>query len=280
MRTHIIPLPINLPMVQRLALVACVWLVGLAVATPAIAQDDEPKVDAFALMQEATADAQKRRYGKAIEKFTQVAQADPAQYPNAYYNLGELLRFKKRCIKASLAYARFLELSPDVPDRQTIEKHITTCRKGFARPGKATIRVTGPESPVISIDGLPISTSPDVTVELPAGKYRLKVNAPDYKTFVGAIEVLEGDNRDLNVSLKAKTYYGTLELKVNVEGAQVSIDGGNIGTTPLKEPVQLKAGKHFLELTKEGYHRWIRNVHINRDDAQVVDITMQTNDKP
>jgi len=263
----------------RTLLTALALLMTLSVATEAFAQD-EPKVDAFALMQEATAEAQRRRYDKAIDKFTQVVQADPIQYPNAYYNLGELLRFKKRCVKASLAYQRFLELSPDVPDRKAIEKHITTCRNGFLRPGKATIRVTGPGTPIIMVDGMPVSTKPDTKLHLPAGKYRIKVKAQDFQTFTGSIEVLEGGDRDMDVTLKAQTYFGELELTVNVEGAQVSIDGNSLGATPLKEPVKLTAGKHFVELTKAGYHRWIRNVHINRDDVYKLDVTMQTSDKP
>lgn len=266
---------------DRALLAASLALVmTLGAAAEAVAQDDAPEVDAFALMQDATADAQKRRYDKAIDKFTQVVQADPIQYPNAYYNLGELQRFKKHCVKASLAYQRFLELSPDVPDRKAIEKHIDTCRRGFARAGKATIRVTGPGTPVIVVDGMPVSTRSEVKLELPAGKYRVKVQAEGFQTFVGAIEVLEGDDRDLDVTLKAQTYYGALELTVNVEGAQVSIDGNSLGATPLKEPVKLTAGKHFLELKKAGYHRWIRNVHINRDDTQKLDVSMQTSDTP
>jgi hypothetical protein len=43
------------------------------------------------------------------------------------------------------------------------------------------------------------------------------------------------------------------EIKSNIEGAEVIIDGKTVGTTPLTEPVVVDPGKHTVKVKKKGY---------------------------
>jgi len=46
-------------------------------------------------------------------------------------------------------------------------------------------------------------------------------------------------------------------------------------TTPVEEPVKLETGKWLLEVTKDDFHRWVRYIHIRRDNQSTVDVEME-----
>ena len=57
------------------------------------------------------------------------------------------------------------------------------------------------------------------------------------------------NDSDVFAKLKAKTNFGWITITVNVDGAEVSIDGESMGTTPLKKPIKLTAGKLGVDVT-------------------------------
>lgn len=98
-------------------------------------------------------------------------------------------------------------------------------------------------------------------ISLTPGAYRLEVKKEGYKTWAQEVEVPEDGEAVLSVSLQQKT--GTLILRANVSGAEVSVNGRLIGTTPLREGgVMLPTGRHLIEVTKRGYLAWSREVEV------------------
>jgi tetratricopeptide (TPR) repeat protein len=53
---------------------------------------------------------------------------------------------------------------------------------------------------------------------------------------------------------------GRLKLSCTIEGAQVRVDGVEVGTTPLGAPVEVNPGAHAIEVAHEGYATWKANV--------------------
>ncbi len=77
--------------------------------------------------------------------------------------------------------------------------------------------------------------------------------------------VAAGADETLAFEMKAVPYFGSLAVVINIDGAEVFVDGKKVGDSPVKEALKLSAGKRFVEIKKDGYHRWVRNVLIERD---------------
>jgi hypothetical protein len=74
-------------------------------------------------------------------------------------------------------------------------------------------------------------------------------------------------NRDtLGEALRTiRTHTGRLDVRGNVDGATVSINGAVIGTLPLKEPVWIEIGESTIEVAAAGYRTTSRRVSIRAD---------------
>lgn len=98
-------------------------------------------------------------------------------------------------------------------------------------------------------------------IPLTPGAYRIELKKEGYKPWEKEVEIPEDGEASLTVFLQQST--GILILRINVQGADVSIDGRVIGTTPLREGgVALPIGKHIIEITKKGYLAWSREVEV------------------
>jgi hypothetical protein len=66
-----------------------------------------------------------------------------------------------------------------------------------------------------------------------------------------------------------------LTVAVDVEGAELLIDGVSAGTLPLKEPVLVSAGVRQLQIRKSGYETTTRTETIAGGDAPHYDVKLQ-----
>jgi len=66
-------------------------------------------------------------------------------------------------------------------------------------------------------------------------------------------------------------YRGSLELSCAVEGAEVFLDGIELGKTPLSKPLAgITAGKHRLEVKKLGHQAFSREIRVNMGETKRV----------
>ncbi len=63
---------------------------------------------------------------------------------------------------------------------------------------------------------------------------------------------------------------GRFAITSTVEGSSVKLDGAEIGTTPLAEPVEVNPGSHDLEVAHEGYSTWRSKVVASPGQTQTV----------
>ena len=73
---------------------------------------------------------------------------------------------------------------------------------------------------------------------------------------------------------RLKGYLARLEMSVSVDGAEVTIDGVVVGTSPLSEPLLVSAGRRQIVVTREGHARWERSVDLAGEDEQSLEVTL------
>lgn len=263
-------------MIKRLGvcLLVCAvwWSSGVVMAQEGGAEEAKPDINA--LLSQADKDATRGRYKRAVPLYKEALRANPYAYPAVYYNLAEISRALENYTEAAILYKRYLEVQPGAEDRKAVEANIKMCEKKIYQPGQLTVVVEGPDAPVLMVNGIPAGVKARTEMTLAAGKYEFVVRDNDYHTARSVVEVLPNSDREVKMTLKKRTFFGTLKVQVNVEGAAVFVDGEELGATPI-EVAKLEAGKHLVEFKKDGYHRWIRRVEIGRDEEYLLEVNMQ-----
>jgi hypothetical protein len=117
-----------------------------------------------------------------------------------------------------------------------------------------------------------IGRTPLKGAQVAPGKYGIRVTCrcPDFEDAKRLIEIEASGTTALEMSLVAKVTWGSLHVVTEpAEGVAVFVDDTEIGVTPL-EPIRAEAGRRFIRLEKPGFHRWVRNVVIERDRMETV----------
>lgn len=73
--------------------------------------------------------------------------------------------------------------------------------------------------------------------------------------------------------LRDKT--GTIKINVSETGAQISVDGAAIGTSPLNAPVRTLVGKHEVNVAKPGFDSFSTEVDVGANAALSVDANLK-----
>lgn len=110
-----------------------------------------------------------------------------------------------------------------------------------------------PNNATVELDDQPLVVENGTAQKfLPYGKYTYRVQAPNYHTSAGVIEV--NDTVKQVVDVRLAPAFGWIEVKdtLGVSGAQVYIDGDIVGQIPVLKR-ELKSGKHKLRVSKPLY---------------------------
>jgi hypothetical protein len=74
---------------------------------------------------------------------------------------------------------------------------------------------------------------------------------------------------------EAKQHVGTIDLRVEPSGTDVSVDGEPRGRTPLATPIFLKPGTHTIELKKVGFLSRGKILEVQRGATEVVTVQLE-----
>ncbi len=127
----------------------------------------------------------------------------------------------------------------------------------------------GTKGATLFIDDRDLGTLPVPKLDLPAGDHLVVVKRPGFLDFTRQISLPAGQTLEVPVTFEPSP--GTLSVFADVEGAQVTINGRSIGTTPVSGLV-LPPGPQELRVTREGYQDVVLRltVHAGRDEPVVV----------
>ncbi len=169
--------------------------------------------------------------------------------------------------------------APDChPARRDITVHdgkLTTVDLGALRPSVGSLAITTePPGASIEIDGTPEGTSPVSVTRLAGGVHRVKATLPRYEPWIRTAFVQEGGQETLNFPLKPM--FAAVSVLSEPAGARVTIDGTEVGTTPLRG-LDLDEGTHQVQVTGTlgAYRPWKQSIMVIRRQPQTVHATLE-----
>jgi hypothetical protein len=235
----------------------------------ASAQDEEPAmIDLTSAYEGAARRASRGDISGAIRGFKEVVAQDPF-WGDAIYNIATLSEHIGAHADCALYFRRYLFLDPQADEADDVRRQIAECESEIVDAGTLVIPTTTPENTAIAVNGLVLGQGSLGPIALPAGEYEITAERTDWQPFATTVVVSRGVEAQAAVVLQPMIYFGTVQLDVLQAGANVSIDGQSIGTTPLAEVTRLQAGTYLFEVSLAGFHPWRRAIEIRRDDEQV-----------
>jgi hypothetical protein len=124
----------------------------------------------------------------------------------------------------------------------------------------------------VSVDGAEAKAVP-LALQVTAGSHSIKVTAKGYFPYEGKAEVFEGQFRVVEVDLKPMPALVNLRAE---SGAQVSVDGRLVATTPLARPLELTAGSHLITVLRRGRKAWAKEVTVERGQQMELSADLAT----
>lgn len=249
----------------------------LAWAGTASAQGSE----AYQAINKANDLAREGAITRSIPFYEKGLKLQPLGYTLAYFNLAEVWRAKGRDSRAAFFYTLYLQHGDDETTLKQARQALSELRSDSW--GQLTVTGTPTDAVTIKIDGYLLAKGKEVeSLELPSGSYDISVDAVDHIGIKEEVEIESGEVSPLTYGLEEMTFFGTLKVDVDVEGAQIKVHAGpssetrvvHEATSPMKESAKIEEGRHFVEITAPGYRRWIRNVSVSRDSESVVEATL------
>lgn len=119
----------------------------------------------------------------------------------------------------------------------------------------------------IALDGAKSCEAP-LIAEVKPGKHKIVVEAPGYFPEEREVQAAPGGVLALDIVMREKP--GLLTV-ATVGGADVSIDGRLIATTPLTQPIEVTPGHHFVAVTKRGYKPFSDDIDVGRGEQKRID---------
>ncbi len=118
----------------------------------------------------------------------------------------------------------------------------------------------------IALDGGKPVDAP-LIAEVTPGKHTVRVTAAGYFPEEREVQAAEGGVVALDLSMREQP--GLLSASAP-DGADVSIDGRIVATTPLSRPIEVAPGTHFVTLTRRGREPFAEDVDFGRGEAKTV----------
>ncbi|MEW6369024.1 MAG: TonB family protein [Acidobacteriota bacterium] len=130
------------------------------------------------------------------------------------------------------------------------------------QPAVGTLELhTTPEGASVFVNGEMRGATPLTLSSLPFGTYNLRFELKGYDLAEETRDfaIGAGQNQVMQFALREQTQaetVGALKVTSDPAGATIMLDGKNAGVTP-KVINKLRPGKHVLELSKQGYIKWV-----------------------
>jgi len=113
-------------------------------------------------------------------------------------------------------------------------------------------------------------------VDVALGRSVEAVDAFDRYLKQGAAAIPEKRRREVAAEIdKQLERIGTISIRTFPDGAEIRIDGGLRGRTPLPKPARLNAGRHTIEAVLSGYTAQSREIDVAGKGDNAVEMTLK-----
>lgn len=135
-----------------------------------------------------------------------------------------------------------------------------------------------PTNAIVELDTMPLDVSSNGYAEkaMPYGTYNYRVSCANYHTEAGMITVSAQGKVEVNVTLRPKFGWVTVDGAEEYHGAHVYVDNERIGQIPIKG-VSLNNGKHQVRVIKSLYKPYEQTVNISEGDTASISVEMIPN---
>ncbi|MFO0571341.1 MAG: PEGA domain-containing protein [Polyangiaceae bacterium] len=196
------------------------------------------------------------------------ARNDPARLRDAIHYYEEYLAKEpqgKRAAESADALSKLKPLASGSGDKPSgpVSPPVTS---------KPRVMISSPTPDVrVSFDGR--SVSHPFIQEVEPGKHKLVLSAPGFQDYVREIVVdAKTGAPPLDIPLEERP--ASLVIQA-ADGAEVAIDGRLQGVTPLPA-LALRAGRHFVTVTKNGKKAFSSSVSLERGQRKVVEADLES----
>jgi TonB family protein len=155
-------------------------------------------------------------------------------------------------------------------------------------PSTGSLRVlTEPPGARVSIDGQERGTSPLVLETLPLGSYRVRIEQNGFEPEeLEAAITAEAPAASLDVALRpqapqapAAPRPAIFRVRSDPPGAQVAIDGKDVGVTPI-DRVPVNAGSRVVRVLRDGYLPWEDTFRARAGRTETIDAVLTARPEP
>ncbi|RYE84019.1 MAG: PEGA domain-containing protein [Myxococcales bacterium] len=210
------------------------------------------------------------RYREALEAFGEAYRESGE--PTLLYNMARSYQGLERFPEALDHLERFRELASAATREQVpqLDELIAQTRQRVSwlvidadRPG-ARVMLRGVELGRTPLPG---------PVRVVAGEGRLEVLLDGYFAFERPLTLPGGERHEVRVSLLARDRTGILGLRSQPTGALFTVDGKELGMSPVEAP--LDVGTHRLRLTKPGFVALDTQLQVEAGERREVTFTLE-----
>jgi len=246
----------------------------VTLASPAFADAPDAAAEAHVHYEKGQVFYDEGRYDEAITEYEAAYRLKP--HPNVLYNIGQAYERTLDYVSSVRWFERFLAEAPpeDAPRRKLVENRLKILRGLPARVSvttipehvRATLVPIGPDADPSTA----VSASTPHLFRVPAGKYRIQLDHPNW----------EAENHDISTELGQPYFYqyrlkpstSPLTVFTRPRGARVFIDDKLVGETPFADNVEV--GRHRLLLEHPDYPWYRRDVEVRVGEPQTLEIRL------
>ncbi|NIQ57618.1 MAG: PEGA domain-containing protein [Gammaproteobacteria bacterium] len=136
---------------------------------------------------------------------------------------------------------------------------------GEASEGTGFALTSDPAGAKVFVDGRELDGETPLRVEdLPAGSHTVRVEADGRRAWQRQIQLADGQIMELEAELEGATV--SVRFESSPRGAEVVLVRGDdreeIGTTPVREDVDLSGGAWTIEMSRNGYETWTEELEV------------------
>lgn len=147
-------------------------------------------------------------------------------------------------------------------------------------PNTGSIYVTSlPTGASVYVDGTYYGAAPALASGLTPGYHQVRISLSGFQDWVGSVNVQSDVTTKVSQTLSVGPTQtsvpgtGSVSVNSNPSGADVYLDNGYIGISPLTIP-SVTAGSHVVLLTHPGYANWQATVQVQQGATASVDATL------
>lgn len=166
-----------------------------------------------------------------------------------------LLRAGEHRVRASAAGYKDFDALVSVDDAPRQTRDIVLERL----PGSIRITLQPAVEASVLIDNQAFGKAPGVLREVPAGAHQIEIRAPRYRAHVVQMEV-EGKAIEQSLTAQLEPAWADASIDSQPSGAELSVDGQVLGTTPYQG--ELLEGRRAIRLILRGYKPWQQSLKV------------------